>query len=228
MHIRKRHYEMTLLPTGQITRLTNGADDINIVKKDKGRFGIPFEKGTQKNAKYVPFNQYKAKGDQWVFTGKNSKLIYEFSQEHFNFRLQFHEIKGPRQGIQCDFNFLDSDLQGPEDKLMLTDFYIDQQTMYAYFLFRRFDGKYVVMTVNQPFAAYRLLYSYFGHKVVGMQLLICVTDLWMTEQQNIKMTDVLDVTIAFCDDLTTAKQKAADLLGISLVTFSLSGNVVYN
>lgn len=227
MRVCKQGYDITFSNKGNITELTNNADHLNVVNKNSSIFGLPFLNSTQQKDKHKKLKLTNLKANMLSFKGKNYEATYHFYDHFFTINAKFTDVlAGPRNGITFDYSFLDSDEAGYENKLMVTDIYVDPNYKYGYFLLRRHDGQYVIMTVNSRFAAYRLKYSYFGHKVVGMQVLASARDVIFKEGRNMIQTDSLNISIAFSSNLREAKKRVAELLNISIAAYKLSGNIV--
>src|SRR5690625_4000503 len=228
MHISKKGYELTISNKGNITKLTNRFDDYNVIKQGSSSFALPFDRSTQQKERTIPLKLHNQNDTSLSFTGKNVKQNYQFYDEFFSIHTAFTRQKGPRMGINVDFSFLDTDDDTFENKLMLTDMYIDPDYLYGYFLFRQYNGQYVVMTINDRFSAYRLKYSYYGHRVLGMQILANASDVIVDDNRNMIQTDSLNVSFSLQPNLKSAEEFIAKHLNIAIASYEISGNVVGN
>src|SRR5690625_4936779 len=228
MHISRKGYELTFSKKGNITKLTNRFDDDNVIKKKSTSFALPFDRSKQQKERTIPLKLNSRDENSLAFTGKNVKQNVQFYDDYFSIHTTFNRQKGPRMGINVDFSFLDTDDDGFENKLMLTDMYIDPNYLYGYFLFRQFSGQYVVMTINDRFSAYRLKYSYYGHRVLGMQILANASDVIVDDNRNMIQTDSLNVSFSLQPNLKSAEEFIAKHLNIAIASYEISGNVVGN
>src|SRR5690625_9888 len=228
MHIYTDRYQITFSPKGNIIKLVNNMNNLNVVQNESTSFALPFDQSTQERERTIRLKLLNEQNNQVSFNGKNVKQFYQFYDDYFMIHTVFSQQKGPRMGVNFDFAFLDCDDDGFENKLMLTEMYIDPNYLYAYFLFRQYNGQYIVMAINERFAAYRLKYSYFGHRVTGMQILANASDVITDEDRNMIQTDSLRIMIGFQPNLQAAKKFAAEILNISIASYELSGNVIGN
>src|SRR5690625_3239013 len=230
MIINKTGYRLAFSKKGNMTILTNQSDEHhhNVIHHNSTSFALPFDRSTQQRERSIRLRLLERQQDKITFIGKNVRQDFRFYDHYFTMHTTFSKLRGPRSGVNFDFAFLDSDDYGFEHNLMLTDMYIDPHYLYGYFLFRQYNGQYIVMAINERFTAYRLKYSYFGHRITGMQILSNASDVIYEEDRTMLLTDSLHITIGFQPNVQAAKTFAAEILNISIASYELSGNMVGN
>src|SRR5690625_3429828 len=149
MHIYTDRYQITFSPKGNIIKLVNNMNNLNVVQNESTSFALPFDQSTQERERTIRLKLLNEQNNQVSFNGKNVKQFYQFYDDYFMIHTVFSQQKGPRMGVNFDFAFLDCDDDGFENKLMLTEMYIDPNYLYAYFLFRQYNGQYIVMAINE-------------------------------------------------------------------------------
>src|SRR5690625_3028715 len=160
MFIARKGYRLSFSKKGNMTLLTESSEANNVIQNNCSSFGLPFDRSTQQQERVIPLKLKNQQKNQLSFIGKNVQQAYQFYDDYFTIQTRFSQLRGPRAGVNFDFCFLDSDHLGFENKLMLTEMYIAPNYLYGYLLFRQFNGRYIVMVINDRFTAYRLKYSY--------------------------------------------------------------------
>ena len=134
---------------------------------------------------------------------------------------------GPRIGLHMNLNFLDLPSQCSwERQCMPKIIYVDEDYGYGYFVFATADRRYMILTVSGPFAAWRIRYSYEGHRMIGFQLLTQADDVRTDGRRELPVVGGLDFEIRFADDLSACLPKAAEALELPIVVPKISGGPV--
>lgn len=220
-YVKQEYYCIEFHKNGFIKSLQKDEEASNIIKKNSKVCGLPFVRGTQRKDHITKFSKLIWQDKNHLFFKSNAcQMWYTFNRDTIVSRVKFLNRKGPRVGINFDFNFLDSDEENYSDKLMMTEAYTDAQTKFGYYLFRQSDGSYFCIAIQSKFAGYRLKYSYFGHRIKGFQILAAATDI----DGIVDEVESFQYTMLFADDLMKARNKIQEILGIGIPNIILSGS----
>ena len=211
---------------GKLQSLCWADDTHNALSTCEGsHFGVPFVQGTQMDQTYLHLNTVACNENEALMHSdtKRTSLAYTFDATSITAELHIPTTCGPRSGVQIDFNMLDSENDTPWDKQWVVNtIYTDPKQAYAYFILRRSDGKVMVLTIDSPFAAWRLCYSYAGHRIQGMQILTQADDV-VTVDRPLNRVDHVRYTLHYAKDVDDAYRVVCDHLGIGMVGFDVFG-----
>ncbi len=200
-----------------------------IAEGDEFHFLTPFTDGTQDKEILVDVKMNAQEGNkvQFVSLSERTVLDYTFGDDGFDVDVKLPIGCGPRSGVELDFNLLD--LQTGTDihsQCMPNVIYTSPDYEYAYLIFATSDERYAVVTLNDKFCAWRIKYSEAGHRMVGFQILNEADDVITEgEQKPLYRVENLHFSIFFCENKAECYEKIASKLGISIVTFEMSGGV---
>lgn len=213
--------------TGKVMRFVSELCDENLVASgDSFCFGQPFVWGTQWDEKrvlceFVDGNEAEA---HFISRSRLSKVDYYFKDNSLEISFQVPEMRGPRSGIELDFNFLDLPTGADWQKQLVPGtLYTDSDLEYAYFIMKYPQGGYVVLVVTSPFAAWRLKYSYAGHKIMGMQILAEASDVIVFGRDKLPSVSQISFQIGFCKTLKESYEFISKVLCLSMAVFNISG-----
>lgn len=226
--INKSSYKITLdESTGKLTGIYDSADPkTNWLKEnDKTGFCAPFIHGTQWNQDYLVC-PLKVK-DGYIF-GETESLATKIKilPEDDIIRISFETPvdNGPRIGLQMNLNLLDLPYEGSNLKQCMPKIiYVDENYKYAYVVFGTSDHRYLILTVSSPLAAWRIEYSYFGHRILGFQLLTQADDVRTDGRPSLPAVEKLDIQIQFSTDITDCMKKISSVLGRAIAVPRISG-----
>lgn len=145
---------------------------------DDKKLGTIFIHGTQSREDEIPFAEIEnmEKGFKGISATGASRIQYEFEEDRIHIAVKTEKDCGPRMGVQMNLNFLDMPtVMDWKSQCMPKVIYTDDKYRYAYFIFAAADGRHLGMTINEEFAAWRIQYSYDGHKMTGFQILLQAT-----------------------------------------------------
>lgn len=226
--IRKSGYTLTFEEsTGKWTGLYDTVSPQSnwLAENDKHGFCKPFIHGTQQGEDDLPCpftysdNTLKS-SSPWGATNVEAALDEDRIRIHFS----TEPDHGSRAGLQMNLNFLDLPTEGTwQSQCMPKVIYVEESYQYAYFVFATADHRYMVLTVSFPLAAWRILYSYEGHKMTGFQLLTQADDVITDGRGALPIVDTLEIQIQFAGSLSDCFAKISDCLGISIAMPAISG-----
>lgn len=216
--------------TGEITGLF---DKINPVANWKAeapekKFGTVFLHGTQWSEDEIPFTKVEDTENGFVCISETglTTVEYKFEDDRIHMNMKTRKDCGPRMGLQMNLNLLDLPTKDTwKYQCMPKVIYTDDEYRYAYFVFATADGRFLGMTVNGEFAAWRLKYTYAGHKMTGFQILSEADDVKCPKGTYLPDVDHLSVTLLFADNLSACMEKIAGHLGIELAVPAVSGGL---
>lgn len=154
----------------------------------------------------------------------NTGIQWVFEEDRLNFDLSIPMDCGPRAGVQMDFNLLD--IPNGIDwryQCMPKVIDVDETFQYAFFVFATADDRYLAVMVNSPLTAWRIKYSYAGHRMLGFQLLTQADDVITGDRPALHPVDNLSVSIIFGDSCQECLEKIADSMQISIAQTPISG-----
>lgn len=192
------------------------------------KFGIVFLHGTQWGEDELPFATVRETEDGYVAASATGTTVVQYRMEDDRIQIAMKTGKdcGPRMGLQMNFNLLDMPTRESwQCQCMPRVIYTDENNAYAYFVFGSADGRFLGVTVNEEFAAWRIKYSYDGHKMTGFQILSQADDVKCEKGKCLPDTDRLSVTLLFADGMEECLKKIAGQLGIVLAMPGISGGV---
>lgn len=194
------------------------------------RFGAPFVNGTQEHEVFLTFVPQETT-DRSTFRAVSpsgaTRVAYSFHDEHIDIVAEIPVGCGPRAGIELDLNTLDLPTNTAwTEQVVPVVMYTDPEYAFAYLIWQRKDDDYLVMAVDSPFAAWRLKYDYRGRRLLGMQVLSQADDVVTRDGTQLPTVNKLRIKLAFANGIAECYRRLGDLLGITLVEFSISGGVV--
>lgn len=230
MRISKKGYSLIL--DDQSGRITALCDSTNtqanwVAAGENVFFGVPFINGTQ----WEENNIFCAVKDASETSVKASspvgaiELNYQFREEEFSCVLKTVTGVGPRVGLNLDWNLLD--MPGCEDsrhQCMPHVLYTDEEYEYAYLIFSTPDGRYAAITM-EGFAAWRIKYSYAGHRMIGFQVLTQADDVVIGNKKPLKVSDLLTLHFYFSGSKQACMEWIAKTLNIGIAIPKITGGV---
>ena len=109
-----------------------------------------------------------------------------------------------------NLNFLDMPtVMDWKSQCMPKVIYTDDKYRYAYFIFAAADGRHLGMTINEEFAAWRIQYSYDGHKMTGFQILLQADDVICADGERLPAVDHTSFSFIFAESLEACMEKIA-------------------
>lgn len=227
--IRKKNYILRFnTNNGQITGLFDSKNPIaNWIGEDSNStFGIPFINGTYWNENNICSQIDNFDEDSLSISSEYGglKLKYSFYDERIDIELHTVIDCGPRSGLQMDLNLLDTATNGDwQWQCMPKTIYTDENRKYAYFIFSTSDNRFIAVALDSEFAAWRIKYSYAGHKMTGFQLLNQADDVVTGDKPSLSKVDYLKISLIMGDNVTDCYEKLASVLNLGMVTFNISG-----
>ncbi len=211
--------------TGALQTLTDAENpQCSWVAKD-GRFGVPFLSSSQRQTNFFPIALEK---DGEALCGKShsgvSAIRWQAQQGSLCAEYRGSTMAGPRSGVELDFNFLDLPGDTPwRSQCMPYILYTDPRRQYAYFVFSTADERYLTLCVEAPFAAWRILYSEAGHRMVGFQLLSQADDVRTPDGIQLAPVESLRFSLTPCKTPAECWNTISRRLGIAPVLFEVTG-----
>jgi hypothetical protein len=228
IRITKGHYSIVFdSETGAVRGLYDTADTgANWIASGEGLFfGAPFVYGTQTAEQPLPMRlcHYDKDGIGLSSCSGATTLQYRLLQDRIGIHLEIPPGAGPRAGVEMDLNLLD--LPGdPWKQCMPVTIYTQPDASYAYFIFMTSTGRCMAFTVQNDFAAWRIKYNYFGHKMRGFQILSQADDVITGGRPPLCAVETLDMGISF-GSYEECMQSISGMLGIAPVCFDISGGL---
>lgn len=229
MKIDKRYYSIVYDEnTGEVVGLydrMNPKANWKAEACDK-KLGTIFIHGTQSREDEIPFSRVEQTENGFMAASATgaSSICYSFEEDRIQIQVNTEKDCGPRAGVQMNLNMLDMPASsGWKSQCMPKVIYTDDKCGYAYFIFAAADGRFLGMTINGEFAAWRIKYSYEGHKMTGFQILFQADDVICEEGRRLPATDHLSITLIFSGSLTECMKKAAAQLGIEIALPEITG-----
>lgn len=227
--IEKKAYSLTYdSATGRITGLydSKNASANWIAQGTEMYFGVPFFNGVQwtENHLSCQIEEESREGLALRSGSGNTEVRWNFGEEQLEMQMKVPLECGPRAGMEMDFNFLD--LQNGTDwryQCMPKMIDVDESLQYAFFVFCTGDDRYLALTVDSPFTAFRIKYDYSGHRMVGFQLLTQADDVVTGERPALRPVNYLSFRIVFGDSSQDCLEKIAEALGICIAMTAVSG-----
>lgn len=228
-YIEKKKYSLTYdIDTGFITGLYDKKNtSANWIAQGEGMyFGIPFLNGVQWMEKYVPCKIVEESRNGMILRSEsgNTEVLWNFGEEQIDIQMSIPMECGPRAGMELDFNFLD--LQNGTDwkyQCMPKIIDVDESLQYAFFVFSTGDDRYLALVVNAPLTAFRIKYSYPGHRMVGFQLLSQADDVVTDGRLTLRPVKKLSFSMFFGNSCRDCLGKIAEELGLCIAMPTVSG-----
>ena len=190
------------------------------------KLGTIFIHGTQSREDEIPFAKIEntEKGFKGISATGASRIQYEFEEDRIHIAVKTEKDCGPRTGVQMNLNFLDMPtVMDWKSQCMPKVIYTDDKYRYAYFIFAAADGRHLGMTINEEFAAWRIQYSYDGHKMTGFQILLQADDVICADGERLPAVDHTSFSFIFAESLEVCMEKIAGQLGIEIAVPEVSG-----
>lgn len=229
--INKSKYEVSLNEIGQIKEIRDKRNlEANWVAQGTPyTFATPFISGNQErenNVKCRVIEQSETEIKLQSDSGA-TKLVYRFEEESIWIDLELPVGLGPRAGLEMDFNLLDLPQNGSwEYQAMPTVIYTDEKQAYGYFVFETADKRYMAVCVHKPFAAWRIKYSYEGHRMIGFQILSEATDVYTGSETTLRRVNGLQIQLIFRDSIKACLQAITESMNLSIAYYEVSGGVL--
>lgn len=216
--------------TGEITGLYDKVNPVANWKAEEPekKLGTVFIHGTQWAEDEIPFSKVEdtEKGFECISKTDITRIRYDLEDDRIC--MEMHTVKdcGPRMGIQMNLNFLDLPTKNTwQSQCMPKVIYTDPECRYAYFVFATADGRFLGLTVDGEFAAWRIKYSYAGHKMTGFQILSEADDVKCPAGRTLPDVNELSVTVFFAESLKSCLENMAEPLGIEIAFPEISGGL---
>lgn len=224
----KNKYKVGFMPSGQVAFLYDDRkDSANWVAAQKNcKFGVPFMGGTQDKEDAVPCTVQEQSENSISFSSFSgaTKLEWGLGEECLALNYRCMPDCGPRMGLELDLNLLDLGTGTPwTAQCMPTTIYTDPNCGYAYFIFTTSDGRYLSLCIDGSFAAWRIKYSYQGHRMTGFQVLSQADDVICGDRKPLPVVDRLTLVFGFPNTLEEAFRQISGTLGICIARPELSG-----
>lgn len=229
MELRRKGYTLKLDgETGRVLGLFDTKTlSANWTAQGEGwSFGAPFLNGTQEKENLLPLTLHSVDENDVEFVSASgaTTLRYELEEEDFTLRYRACPGCGPRMGVELDFNLLDLETgSGWRQQCMPTVIYTDPACTYAYLIFSTADKRFLAVGIDGDFAAWRIKYSYAGHRMQGFQVLNQADDVVTGDRPRLKTVNSLCIRFAFGDSIQSCLDKIAALLGVAIAAYPLSG-----
>jgi hypothetical protein len=193
------------------------------------RFAAPFVNGTQASEVYLSLAAEAispAHVRSKSVSGRTT-LDLRADGEVLSIGLTHPPRIGPRAGLELDLDLLDL-ATGTDvaEQVMPHVLYTADDCSYAYFLWHRRNDQFLLMVVDEPFAAWRIKYSFNGHRMTGFQVLSIADDVIMPPGRELRSVESLSVKVTVVGSVDEALAKAAELLEIGIAKSRLSGGIV--
>ncbi len=213
--------------SGQIQGLYDRFEPEQNWLAEGGRFAVPFLHGTQFGEDHQGIALFQdGNGLYGQSPSGLTRIRISPDDSILRLELQCPADNGPRIGMSMDLNFLDMPGHGTwEHQCMPKVIYTDESLAYAYFVFGTADGRYLILTVSSAFAAWRLRYSYEGHRIIGFQLLTQADDIRTDGRGELPAVTRLAVQIQFAKSMEECIKKTASALGIAIAVPAKSGGL---
>lgn len=228
MEIVRSGYRITLdESTGKWTGLFDPyrPEDNWLKENDATGFCTPFIHGTQFGEDFLVCPLVMSKDGIHGATqsgATNLKIVAEekIIRGYFNTPVD----NGPRIGLQMNLNLLDLPYKGSwKQQCMPKIIYVDEEYQYAYLVFGTADHRYLILTVSLPLAAWRIHYSYEGHRMTGFQLLTQADDVRTDGRKCLPAVGKLDFQIQFSDSISECMAKVSTVLKKPIAVPRISG-----
>ncbi|MGL4739141.1 MAG: hypothetical protein ACRCW2_17005 [Cellulosilyticaceae bacterium] len=231
LRINKLKYEVILDEAGKIKQISDKRNvQANWVAQGEGyQFARPFINGTQEGEQEIKCKvmDYCEEGVKLQSDSGATQLAYRFEEESIWIDLEIPVGLGPRAGLQMDFNLLDLPQNGSwEHQGMPTVIYTDEEQEYGYFIFETSDKRYLALCVHKPFAAWRIKYSYEGHRMTGFQILAEATDVYTGSERPLRRVKTLQLQLIFKESIKDCLEAMSGALNIPMAYYELSGGAL--
>ena len=213
--------------TGGIISLrdTKKTDANWIAEAENTFFGVPFINGTQWEENNVPCKLIRCTDTEAEVESCEGaiKIGYHFEETRVICSLKMVSGCGPRAGLQMDWNFFDMPGSGSwQQQCMPHILYTDEEYEYAYLVFATADHRYAAITI-QGFSAWRIKYSYPGHRMVGFQILTQADDVVTTGKKPLPVSENVNISIFLVNTEKECLKRNADILHIVIAIPEISG-----
>lgn len=227
--IQKSSYSLCYnVETGEILELyDNIRPDANWISQVSDLpFGVPFIHGSQETENNIPCHINSVSEDKitTVSASGATALTYQFEENRIGIKVRIPAICGPRAGLQMNLNLLDMPEGGNfRQQCMPKVIYVDENYQFGYLIFATADHRYLLISIDSPFAAWRIKYSYEGHKMTGFQILTQVDDVITGTRPALPRVEDLAIFVQFGTSVQDCIEKAAETLGIAIAQPTVSG-----
>lgn len=227
--IEKEYYRLEYnSTTGEITGLYDRVNPLANWKAEEPekKLGTVFIHGTQWVEDEIPFSKVEDTEDGFQCISKTdiTRIRYHLMDDRICMEMNTAKDCGPRMGIQINLNFLDLPTNGTwQSQCMPKVIYTDNECRYAYFVFATADKRFLGLTVDGEFAAWRIKYSYAGHRMTGFQILSEADDIKCPAGRKLPDVNELAATFFFSESLEACLENMAEHLGIEIALPEISG-----
>lgn len=224
----RRNYAIELDEnTGSIISLrdTKKSDANWVAEAESTSFGVPFINGTQWEENNVPCKLIRCTDTEAEVESCEGaiKIRYHFEETQVVCSLKMVPGCGPRAGLQMDWNFFDMPKSSSwQQQCMPHILYTDEEYEYAYLVFATADHRYAAITM-QGFSAWRIKYSYPGHRMIGFQILTQADDVVTTGKKALTVSENVNIHMFFGDTETECLERIADILHLGIAIPKISG-----
>lgn len=228
LKFKRKNYSIEFSEAGRVLFLADGRRESapwNAIPEEYG-FGVPFINGTQEKENAVACSAVKCTENEVEFQSPSGATgtLWEMGEKFIHLRYSNVPDCGPRMGLKMDLNLLDLNTGSNwQEQCMPTTIYTDPDYEYAYFIFTTSDGRYMTLCVNGPLAAWRIKYSYEGHRMTGFQVLSQADDVRCDGKKMLPVVDSLDLVIGFPGSIGEAFREISETLGICIAMPKVSG-----
>lgn len=196
-----------------------------IPEEEEHGFCAPFMHGTQNGEDDIPLSYvYKDSVLEGTspWKGTHNKIL--FQEDRICIFYNTVPDNGPRAGLHMNLNLLDLPTSGTvREQCMPKIIYVDENYQYAYFVFATGDHRYMILTVSSPFAAWRIHYSYEGHRMTGFQILTQADDVLTDGRGALPICSSLEIQIQFADTLMECYKKISETLEAAIAVPKITG-----
>jgi len=166
--------------TGRWTGLHGGKTDLNWLSSEPGStVGLPFvaASGTEAgNSIALPYT--RASGNELVGVSERGEIATRLvlNGDQLDCELTLPDERGPRAGWRLDLAHLDLPIGAPPEQLMPVVIETAEDLSWSYILWERSEDDLLLVGVTSRFSAWRIHYSYAGHRMLGLSLLARADD----------------------------------------------------
>ncbi|MCC6580908.1 MAG: hypothetical protein IT440_10745 [Phycisphaeraceae bacterium] len=216
--------------TNHVTGLYGGASEADWISHAQGRrFGVPFVAGTQQTETDVMLTRREIEPHRLIARSESrlTTLTWTMREDHVHAELSLPPRRGPRSGLSLDLDMLDLPDGNPwRQQVMPIGIHVADDLAYAWFIFHRADDDLLLMVVDGPLAAWRIRYSYLGHRMDGFQVLTEAQDVVPRDGTRLPVMQRLSVKLAFASSMDDAWRQAAKLARLAMAVPAITGGYV--